>query len=189
MINLNNKAVVIDHLNNLQDYELLDLYSEYADQNSYERVYNLDEDTINDVYDSPWSALNDSNHDKFNENDSYFTYNGYGHMVTFNYPSDDNSPIDIEDIAEWIISNDLHTDYHIEVVNEDDKMELIADYLETCSPIIYQELVNLLDIDYHSDEDKLADSYYGFVIDDINDHIQYDTPLLNSVLIHLKLAE
>lgn len=35
-------------------------------------------------------------------NDAYATLNGYGNIVTFNYYDDENSPIDLNTLAEWL---------------------------------------------------------------------------------------
>ena len=34
--------------------ELVNIYNDYAGDNGYERIYELDENTINELYSSPW---------------------------------------------------------------------------------------------------------------------------------------
>ena len=41
---------VIEQLNKLSTDELVNVYIEYASDNSYETIYNLDESTINELY-------------------------------------------------------------------------------------------------------------------------------------------
>lgn len=118
---------VIEQINHLSTDELVNTYNDYADQNSYDRINNLDEGTINELYSSPWQALYDSNHKDFNDRDYFFTYNGNGHMISFSNEDDNNCPIDIKELAQWIVDNELYNDYNIEVTTLDDMLASIED--------------------------------------------------------------
>lgn len=116
---------VTGQLDQLSTDELVNIYNDYAIANGYEVIHNLDENTINELYDNPWQALYDSNHKAFNDNDYFFTYNGYGHMVTFSNEDDENSPISTSDIATWIEGDELFTEYNIEIDNSETLLEEI----------------------------------------------------------------
>ena len=117
----------IEQLNNLSTDELVNLYIEYASDISCETIYNLDESTINKLYTSPWQALYDSNHKDFNDRDYFFTYNGNGHMVSFSNEDDSNCPIDISELAQWLISEDKLAEYAITVTTLEDILASIED--------------------------------------------------------------
>lgn len=142
---------VIEQLNQLSTDELVNVYMDYAEQNSYERIYNLDESTINELYSSPWQALYDSNHKGFNDRDYFFTYNGNGHMISFSNEDDDNSPIDIEELSQWIVDNELFNDYNIEVTTLDDMLASIEDNITDDETMTYK-LADYINESYDSDD-------------------------------------
>ena len=117
----------IEQLSNLSTDELVNLYIDYASQNSYETIYSLDESTINELYTSPWQALYDSNHKEFNDRDYFFTYNGNGHMVSFSNEDDSNCPITFSELAQWLIDEDKLSEYDITVTTIDDMLASIGD--------------------------------------------------------------
>lgn len=163
---------VIEQLNQLSTDELVNVYIDYAEQNSYERIYNLDESTINELYSSPWQALYDSNHKDFNDRDYFFTYNGNGHMVSFSNEDDDNCPIDIEELAQWISNNELYNEYDIEVTTLDDMLASIEDNI-TDDEHLLKTVINYLGVStMYKGDDKMTD-YSQYLIDNVMDEIRY----------------
>lgn len=159
---------VIEQLNQLSTDELVNVYMDYAEQNSYERIYNLDESTIDELYSSPWQALYDSNHKGFNDRDYFFTYNGNGHMVSFSNEDDDNCPIDIEELAQWIVDNDLYNDYDIDATTLEDMLTSIEDNITDDENMLNKLIIHLalsvmLGEEYKISEclDKLSDYDYN----------------------------
>ena len=142
---------VIEQINHLSTDELVNTYNDYADQNSYDRINNLDEGTINELYSSPWQALYDSNHKDFNDRDYFFTYNGNGHMISFSNEDDNNCPIDIEELAQWIVDNELYDDYNLEVTTLDDMIASIEDNITDDENLTYK-LANYINESYDSDD-------------------------------------
>lgn len=147
----------IEQLNKLSTDELVNLYIEYASDNSYESIYNLDESTINELYTSPWQALYDSNHKDFNDRDYFFTYNGNGHMVSFSNEDDSNCPIDIEELAQWLISEEKLSEYHLTVTTLDDMLASIEDNISDDN-VMLNKLGNFLMVDL--DNDSYEDNVY-----------------------------
>lgn len=143
---------VIEQLKQLSTDELVNVYMDYAEQNSYERIYNLDESTIDELYSSPWQALYDSNHKDFNDRDYFFTYNGNGHMVSFSNEDDDNCPIDIEELSQWIVDNDLYNEYDLEVTTLDDMLASIEDNINDDENLLYR-MCDCLDIEHDDSSD------------------------------------
>lgn len=153
---------VIEQLNRLSTDELVNLYIEYANDNNYETIYNLDESTINDIYTSPWQALYDSNHKNFNDRDYFFTYNGNGHMVSFSNEEDSNCPIDISELAQWLISEDKLVDYNITVNTLEDMLDSIEDNI-TDDNVMLNKLGNFLMVDL--DNDSYEDNVYDVMVE------------------------
>lgn len=90
-------------------------YNDYVSHNGYEMIYDNDEQTINEMYTNAYDAVRVTNHEGYNDNDDYFVYNGYGLMSSFSYQliQDDNCPIDVSELAEWLISEDKLAYYDI----------------------------------------------------------------------------
>lgn len=180
----NQLSQVIEQLNQLSTDELVNVYIDYAKDNSYETIYNLDESTINELYSSPWQALYDSNHKDFNDRDYFFTYNGNGHMISFSNEDDSNCPIDIEELAQWIVDNDLFNDYDIEVTTLDDMLASIEDSINDDDYLIsklyeriYKDKLLLIDLANLSNEERqviigqLMDAISGYNYNQLNDII------------------
>lgn len=147
----NQLSQVIEQLKYLSTDELVNVYMDYAEQNSYERIYNLDESTIDELYSSPWQALYDSNHKDFNDRDYFFTYNGNGHMISFSNEDDKNCPIDIEELAQWIVDNEMFSEYHIEVTTLEDMLASIEDNITDDESLTYK-LADYINESYDSDD-------------------------------------
>ena len=41
----------------------------------------------------------------YNYPDDYFCFNGYGNLDSFNYWDDEKSPVDVDELADWLIEN------------------------------------------------------------------------------------
>ena len=109
---------VIEQLEGLLFCDLVMTYNDYASHNGYELIYYNDENTISEMFTDAYDAVKITNHNGYNLNDDYFVYNGYGLMSSFSYQliQDDNCPIDISELAQWLISEDKLADYDI-IVN------------------------------------------------------------------------
>ena len=173
---------VIEQLKQYATSDLIEIYNDYADMNRYERIYDNDEDTINTLFDRAWTAISLSNHDGYRDNDDYFTYNGYGLMSSFNYLSDDNNPIDISELAQWLINEDKLVDYDITVVTLDDMLASIEDNITDDSELL-NTAINYLGVSTMiKGDDKVVD-YNQYLIDNVIDEIRYtDYETIKSVI-------
>lgn len=106
---------VIEIITDMDNEDTITLYNDYANHNGYEQVFDNDEQTINDLFLTPYDAIRQTNNKDYKDHENYFTFNGYGHAVSFDYRLSENSPIDIEELAEWLISEDKLADYDITV--------------------------------------------------------------------------
>lgn len=180
---------VIEQLNQLADWQLINIYTDYADENRYEDIHDLSQDTINDLFESAWDAITKSNHDGFNENDSYFVFNGYGLMSSFTSLDSDNCPIDIEELAQWIVDNELFNDYGIDVTTLDDMLASIEDNINDADLLTLAMVMDNLGLDLSDGDtvvmngyEDLEDYYIETLIDEVSD---YDYNQLNNIILML----
>ena len=93
-----------EELEELEDEKVVDLWNDYCKNNNMgdDRIYHMDE--IDDVLGRMWPSdlLDTIDFNRFSECDSYFGYNGYGYIESFNTPYD---VIDEEALLEWYNAN------------------------------------------------------------------------------------
>lgn len=182
---------VIEQLEQLLFCDLVMTYNDMANAFSYDRIYDNDECTLNELFSTPYDAIRQTNHDGYNDNDEYFTFNGYGNLVSFSYhPMATDCPIDIEELAKWIVDNDLFNDYDIEVTTLDDMYNAILDNLEDANSlddiIDVAEYLGLTVDEFDSNNESPAD-YESNIINDITNHIHSDFELLSNAAEFMKL--
>lgn len=111
-------------------------------------------------------------------------------MSTFTSLDSDNSPIDIEELAQWIVDNELFNDYHIEVTTLDDMYNCILDNLEDANSlddiIDVAEYLELPVDEFDSNNESPAD-YECLLIATITDHIYNDETLLQNTAEFMRL--
>lgn len=181
---------VISSISDMDNDTTISLYNDMADSNGYERIYDNDEYTLNELFMTPYDAIRQTNNKDYNDNDNYFTFNGYGHAISFDYRLQDNSPIDIEELAQWIIDNDSYSEYDIEVTTLDDMYNAILDNLEDTSSlddiVSIAEYLGLTVDEFDSNNESPAD-YESNIINDITNHIHSDFELLSIAAEFMKL--
>lgn len=126
-------AAINETIENMRDGEKIGLWNEYCDRvNRYDdRIEYME--SLPELFDTSsvggmFNLLNrfyfghDANdeHSSANPNRAYFYFNGYGNIVTTNYPSD---VVDAEELADWIIDNE-------DALDDDDIQELLDDSAE-----------------------------------------------------------
>lgn len=153
---------VINAITDMDNDDTIAIYNEYASNNGYELIFDNDEQTLNDTFLTPYDAIRQTNNKDYNDNDDYFTFNGYGHAVSFDYRLSDNSPIDIEELAQWLISEDKLSEYDIAVTTLDDMLASIEDNISDDS-VMLNKLGNFLMVDL--DNDSYEDNVYDVMIE------------------------
>ena len=98
-----------EELEELDDEELVEMWNEFCENRNggcegicANRIYNMDE--LDDVLGKMWPSdlLDTIDFNRFSECDSYFGYNGYGYIESFDTPYD---VIDEEALLEWYNAN------------------------------------------------------------------------------------
>lgn len=135
------------------DSNLLQAYSEYVSNNDYDSVYYNDDENINAVFFADThDALRSAFYGDYNPSHAYFTFNGYGNLQSFEYLDSDNSPIDISELAEWLISEDKLSEYHITVTTLEDMLASIEDNITDDNSVLYR-MCDCLTIEYDDSSD------------------------------------
>lgn len=169
------------------DSILMQAYCEYSAENGYDSVYDNDEDSINMMFDNTHDALRAAFYGDYNPSHAYFTFNGYGNLQSFEYLDSDISPIDISELAQWLINEDKLADYDITVVTLDDMLDSIEDNI-TDDENMLSRLADYLGQSLHTEQAeqlKTDDNYYDYLVshymnelddysyNDLNDIINY----------------
>lgn len=98
--------MIKQYLEELEPRYLLPMWNEYCSINDYEDwIYNMEELDELLVDRKPSYIANRIFYGEFNPNDEYFTFNGYGNLVSFD-SFDIAEHISITDLVEHIIDND-----------------------------------------------------------------------------------
>ena len=120
---------VIEQLEQLLFCDLVLTYNDYASANHYEMIHDNDEDNINTLFNTPYEAAQAVVYGKYNPNDDYVMLDGYSNAISFSYQlvQDDNCPIDISELSQWLISEDKLAEYDITVTTLDDMLASIED--------------------------------------------------------------
>lgn len=97
------KNKIIEILEDMSDDDLFSIWNEYANENGYNNIYNMEE--FDEICDSMTASdiARRCFYGKFNPNDNYFIFNGYANFESSDYLEDF---IDFDDLADYCIRND-----------------------------------------------------------------------------------
>lgn len=101
----------------LDDGEKVALWNEYCEANNYYDdliEYNDIDELLYGL--KPSEVLNKVDLSNYNDYDKYCAYNGSGELYSFDYVDDDDSPFDLDSVAQWIRDNEDACGY----LDEDD---------------------------------------------------------------------
>ena len=142
---------VIEQLGDYDTEAMVNIYNQYADAMSYERINDNDEQTINELYSNPYNALLAARYGDYKLSDDYFYFNN-GNLISFNCLTDDNCPIDISELAQWLKEEDKLSEYDITVTALDDMLASIEDNITDDVNMLYK-LCDYLTISYNDSSD------------------------------------
>ena len=177
MTTLNNTLLtqVINELKQLSESVLKIAHNDYCVEIGYEDIiYDNDEYNINEQFITAFDALRNIEH--YNLSDNYF-YTHNGNIVSFNYLDHEESPITFSELAQWIIDNDLFSDYDIEVITLDDMLVSIEDNITDASLLLYK-LIDYLGNSVLKTSEFAIDETMSAISD-------YDYNQLNDIITHL----
>ena len=95
-----------EELEELEELEVVDLWNDYCENNNRggegiraNKIYHMED--LDDILGKMWPSdlLDTVDFNRFSEGDSYFGYNGYGYIESFDTPYD---VIDVEALVEYL---------------------------------------------------------------------------------------
>lgn len=172
---------VIEQLEDLLFCDLVMTYNDYASANHYELIHDNDEENINTLFDTPYDAAQAVVYGKYTPSDDYVTLDGYSNAISFSYHpiQDDNCPIDINELAQWLISEDKLSEYDITVTTLDDMLASIEDNI-TDDEVLTFKLADYINEDYDAD-DVVSDIAQWCIVT----LYEYDYNQLSDIINHL----
>lgn len=98
---------ILDQLNNMDSDTLFSVWGEYVNEcgDASDMVFPNYEQELNMTFPTVAEAVRAVSCGDYNYSDDFFTFNGYGNVVSFNYADDDNSPVDLPRLADWVEQN------------------------------------------------------------------------------------
>ena len=156
------------------DSLLMQAYCDYSAENCCNSVYDNDDDSINMLFPNASDAIRSAFFGDYNHSHAYFAFNGYGNLQSFEYLDSDSSPIDISELAQWLIDEDKLAGYDITVTTLDDMLASIEDNITDDVNMLYK-LCDYLAISYNDSSDiknLIGDCMYkleGSVTDNVQD--------------------
>ena len=131
-----NLEKIKEAITDLDDGETVALWNDYCEANNYYDDYIEYNDIDELLYGlKPSEVLNRVDKENYNESDRYCSYDGYGELYSFDYADCDDSPFDLDSLAQWIYDNEDACGY----LDEDD----ISDHFDA---------INFVD-EYFDDDD------------------------------------
>lgn len=104
------KEKLIEALKERTTEIIINIYNDYAEANRYERIYEMYElDGLEGG--KPLSEVLDRLGEDFNIRHNYFTYTDDLELLSFDHYDDTNSPVCLDELAEWIIEEDKTSEY------------------------------------------------------------------------------
>ena len=170
------------------DSLLMQAYCDYSEGNNYDRVYDNDEDSINMMFDNAYDALRATSYD-YDHSHAYFTFNEYGNLQSFEYLDSGSSPIDIGELAEWLIDEDKLGKYKITVTTLEDMLASVEDNITDDSVMLYK-LCDYLAISYDDSSDiknLIGDCMYKLE-GTVTDNMQGIYERLINIINHLNIS-
>lgn len=113
---------IMEAINGMDNVEVINLWNECIGHTNRpdDEVYENGSDFFNAYFNSPSDAVLAVCYGNYKECEKYIAFDGYGNVVTFDYWDDENSPIDIYVLVDWLVENpDKAVEYGIE--NDDEE--------------------------------------------------------------------
>lgn len=107
----NRKDAIKYALESMSDTDLVRVWNAYNDTVYYGsregRIYNTENDIDDELsFETPYRILNMMYCGDFNPRHTWFTFDGADNLVSFEYLDDTNSPIDLDELAEYCDENE-----------------------------------------------------------------------------------
>lgn len=103
------KKEIIDKINGLSYVQVIRLWNEYIEDENLpdKKVYLNTLDFLDDMFACPSDAVLAVINGEYDESDVYVAFDADSNLVTFMFWDDDESPIDADALASWLLDNEL----------------------------------------------------------------------------------
>lgn len=110
------------------DDDIINAYNDYLKESRYNEFLPNDEDTFNDLFNTPMEAVLAVLHGDYEENDDYIRFNGYDNIVSYSSSEVKDEALDDSNFIDWLKDNyDNWDDLAdlIELLNDEENQEYI----------------------------------------------------------------
>lgn len=103
------KKEIIDKINGLSYVQVIRLWNEYIEDENLpdKKVYLNTLDFLDDMFACPSDAVLAVINGEYDESDVYVAFDADSNLVTFMFWDDDESPIDADALASWLLDNPM----------------------------------------------------------------------------------
>lgn len=169
-------------ITDLNDGEKVALWNDYCEANNYYDDY-IEYNDIDELLCGckPSEVLSRIDKDKYNQNDRYCSIDGWGEYVSFDYVDDNDSPFDLDSVAQWVYKNEDALGY----LDEDD----LTDHFNYNSFVdnemdnddVEQFLISN-DVSFNEDDDEITRAYLvKDYLEDLEDDVDEITEALSDL--------
>lgn len=117
----------------LPDCYVVELWNIYAEDNHYELIYPNEDEEIDLLFSKPSEVAHAISRGTYDYDDDYIWVNGHGYLLSFNNLDDGNSPIDWDELINYVADNLWDMDILTRMEhNTTFKDELTGTFLEFC---------------------------------------------------------
>lgn len=110
-------------LTDVDDKTIISLWNEYCRSHNYldDAVYYNNQEFFNEQFETPWEAIEATTYGHWVYDDPYVVFNGGNNLDSFYYVDDKNySPIDYNDLTDFVIDRELFADIGLDSDELDD---------------------------------------------------------------------
>lgn len=103
------KKEIIDKINGLCYVQVIRLWNEYIEDENMpdKKVYLNTLDFLDDMFACPAAAVLAVIDGKYDKSDVFVTFDADSNLVTFMFWDDNESPIDADALADWLLDNEV----------------------------------------------------------------------------------
>lgn len=108
----------------MDNVDIINLWNECVFETNLpgDEIFDNDETFFEETFSSPYDAVLAVTNGEYNECEKYIAFDGYDNVVTFDYWDDENSPIDIGSLVDWLMENpDKAAEIGVEDDDEDEQ--------------------------------------------------------------------
>lgn len=130
------KNLTISLFLDMNEYKAVYIYDEFLRENSYDTYESNDEDVINDLFATPFEAIQNVDSDNYSAYDDYIQFDGYGKLKSYSANEIIDEATDNDEFIDWLAQQQLET-----IGGDDEITDLLEnqDLLEEAITLYHEE--------------------------------------------------